>query len=184
MRVASIYSILVVALLAASPARTAPRDPDLPFPDAPGTIRIVNRDDGVERFGCFVDDVPKTAVCAVEYTLLCYASQLLSWCSHARGTVDDIEFPSIRDRRGASMHYRVLSAKRFANRKEINRATLNGWEGGRKELRVGDVMIVVSQYFCSSMSQCSGMNDRPVRHFLRKTGDRWLVIGSHRPRYD
>jgi hypothetical protein len=180
MRVASTYSIVVVALLAASPARTAPPDRDLPRPDPPGVWHVITQDDATTTSKCLVQGEPKTALCAIEYNFACFLRKDSELCRIARPSEAPIEFklPAL-DR---ATKYRVLAVRRFASQKEIDWWTRRG-EFWRNYLRIGDVMIVIDDVQCNQTFGCGDGGKQPTRYFVRKAGARWVYLGGHKPVY-
>jgi hypothetical protein len=179
--IASIAAI-ALAVLSASPAMAAPRDPDVPEIDAKGPWRVMHQTNEKSTSKCIGN--PVTALCAAETMYACYLRNDLELCRIATGQDAPPGWMLSPAPPSPELHerYRIVLARRLRAKDGSDVPFISrGFNEDR--LRPGDIMIKMQDRACwmsHGNSKCGSLNDPheigTKFYFVRKSANRWIVI--------
>lgn len=167
------------ALLALqSPSRAASKqDPDLPPVDSPEHWHVMTSERATTESKCVGD--PRTALCAVETMLACeiHNGEDRDLCLRAANGESAYLWYYKEDFKAAQLlatKYRVIGVRRLTSRRWPV-----GVQSAERAPSLGDVQVRLHILECREHepSICDLAAFGYVDYFLRKTGDRWLLIG-------
>jgi len=162
--------MLVAAVVSGSGVSGHAADPDLPPPDPPFHWRYVTQDPATTDSQCIGD--PKTPECAIDTYIACYVRNDGRLCAAVGLTVEFTRGPS----RGRFSRYQISSSRRLTA--AGSPPILYGV--GQMTWQPGDIEVVTRRISCSG-GQCGG-GEFQMKYVLRRSADRWIVVGKGAPR--